>query len=126
MIKPIKNPIPIPFGYKSVLKTEWLAGNLPTVKKDVYGQILEDVTIEHLIPKSLGGKSGLRNYGLANKSINEARGNKPLLDFTSKENLQNWFSQFKNVKTKKFDGERYIKDATEYLAKNGVKLDIRG
>ena len=30
----------IPFKYKSILKTEWLKGNMPTVKKGIYGGIL--------------------------------------------------------------------------------------
>ncbi len=117
---------PISFGYSSVLKSEWRKGKLPSVVKDVYGQILEDVTIEHFIPKSLGGKSNICNYGLANKLTNEARSNKPLMEFTTKENLIAWFAQFIDVKTEKFDGNEYIKNATKYLAKNGIKLDVWG
>lgn len=117
---------PISFGYSSVLKSEWRKGKLPSVVKDVYGQILEDVTLEHLIPKSLGGKSNICNYGLANKLTNEARSNKPLMEFTTKENLIAWFAQFVDVKTDKFDGNEYIKNATKYLAKNGIKLDVWG
>ena len=117
---------PISFGYSSVLKSEWRKGKLPSVVKDVYGQILEDATIEHFIPKSLGGKSNICNYGLANKLANEARGNKPLMEFTTKENLIAWFMQLVDVKTDKFDGNEYIKNATKYLAKNGIKLDVWG
>ena len=125
MIQPVKQPL-INFGYSSILKTEWRKGNLPTVVKDVYGETLKDVTLEHLIPKSLGGKSNICNYGLANKTINETRGNKPLLEFTTKENLIGWFNQFIGVKTEKFNGDEYIKNATKYLAKNGINLDIKG
>lgn len=120
MIEPIKQNIS--FGYKSVLKTEWLAGNLPTVKKDVYGQVLKDVTVEHLIAKSKGGKSQLFNYGLANKLANNQRGNKPLMWFTTKENLIEWFTQFVGVKTEKFDGDKYIENASKYLKKHGIDL----
>ena len=116
---------PITFGYSSILKTEWRKGNLPTVVNDVYGEPLKEVTIEHFIPKSLGGKSNICNYGLANKVTNEARSNKPLLEFTTKENLICWFNQFIGVKTKNFDGEEYIKNATKYLKKNGINLDIK-
>ena len=125
MIVPIKPINPIVFGYSSRLKNEWRAGNLPTVVKDVYGDDLVNPTLEHLIPKSKGGATGLKNFGLANEATNNLRGNKPLLEFTTKENLVNWFNQFIGVKTKKFDGEEYIKIATQYLKKNGINLDIK-
>ena len=125
MIVPIKETNPITFGYSSRLKNEWRKGNLPTVVKDVYGDILENPTLEHLIPKSKGGKTGLCNFGLANEATNNLRGNKPLLEFTTKENLIGWFNQFIGVKTAKFDGNEYIKSATQYLKKNGINLDIK-
>jgi hypothetical protein len=122
MIQPIQ---PITFGYSSILKDHWRKGNLPSVKKDVYGDVLKDVTLEHLIPKSKGGESKLFNFGLANEATNNLRGNKPLLDCTTKENLEAWFMQFKDVKLPKFNGNDYIKQSTSYLAKNGIKLDIK-
>lgn len=126
MIPPIKQPTnPIVFGYKSILKTEWKAGNLPTVKKDVYGEILERASVEHIIPVGQGGVKSLCNIGLANEAMNNLRGSKPILQFTTKENLVNWFTQFVGVKTKRFDGDKYIKNATKYLAKNGINLDIK-
>lgn len=126
MIAPIKQPTnPIVFGYSSRLKNEWRKGNLPTVVKDVYGDDLVNPTLEHLIPKSKGGKTGLCNFGLANEATNNLRGNKPLLEFTTKENIENWFKQFIGVKTAKLDGDEYIKIATQYLKKNGINLDIK-
>ena len=44
--------INIAFGYKSVLKTYWREGKLPTVKKDIYGKEIINETVEHIIPKS--------------------------------------------------------------------------
>jgi hypothetical protein len=126
MLSPIKRPTdPISFGYRSILKTEWKAGNLPTVVKDVYGQVLKDVSVEHIIPVGEGGLKKLCNIGLANETMNNLRGSKPILQFTTKENLVTWFSQFIGVKTKKFDGDKYIENATKYLAKNGINLDIK-
>ena len=115
----------ISFGYKSILKDYWREGKLPSVKKDVYGDTLVKETVEHIIPKSKGGVSRLFNFGLANEASNQARGNKPILEFTTKENLEGWFEQFKGVKLPRFNGDNYIKQSTEYLAKNGIKLDIK-
>lgn len=122
MIQPIQ---PISFGYSSVLKDHWRSGRMPSVIKDIYGDELKDVTLEHLIPRSKGGVSRLFNYALANASANNARGNKPLLECTTKENLEAWFMQFKDIKLPKFNGNDYIKQTTSYLAKNGIKLDIK-
>ena len=122
MIQPIQ---PITFGYSSVLKDHWRNGNLPSVIKDIYGDELKDVTIEHLIPKSKGGVSRLFNYGLANASTNNARGSKELLEATTKENLVAWFMQLKGVKLPRFNGDDYIRQTTSYLAKNGINLDIK-
>jgi hypothetical protein len=122
MIQPIQ---PISFGYSSILKDHWRKGRMPNVKIDIYGDELKDVTLEHLIPKSKGGASRLFNYALANASTNNARGNKALLECTTKENLEAWFMQFKDIKLPKFNGNDYIKQTTSYLAKNGIKLDIK-
>jgi hypothetical protein len=122
MIQPIQ---PISFGYSSILKDHWRKGNLPSVVKDIYGDELKDVTIEHIIPRSKGGASRLFNYALANANTNNARGNKDILECTTKENLIAWFMQLKDVKLPKFNGNEYIKQSTEYLAKNGIKLDIK-
>ena len=122
MIQPIQS---ISFGYSSILKDHWRNGKMPSVIKDIYGNELKDVTIEHLIPKSKGGASRLFNYALANAQANHARGSKELLECTTKENLEAWFMQFKDLKLPKFNGNDYIKQTTGYLAKNGVKLDIK-
>jgi hypothetical protein len=124
MIEPIKQNIS--FGYKSVLKTEWRAGNLPTVKKDVYGDDLVKATVEHIIPVSKGGAKALKNIGLANEATNNLRSNKDILEFTTLENLVNWFKQFIGVKTKKFNGDEYIKNALKYLGDNGIKINLKG
>lgn len=115
----------VSFGYSSPLKDYWRKGKLPTVTKDVYGDPLVEETIEHLIPKSCGGPSKLYNFGLANKATNNLRGNKPLLEYTTKENLIAWFMQFKHVNLPKLRGRDYIRDSVKFLEKNGIKLDIK-
>lgn len=40
----------------------------------------DDMTIEHLVPKSAGGGNKLANYALAHGACNRAAGNKPLVE----------------------------------------------
>ena len=54
---------PISFKYRSILKTEWLKGKMPTVKYGIYGGKLKpyNVTLEHIIPYSKGGETTIDN-----------------------------------------------------------------
>lgn len=117
---------PISFTYSSILKKLYKEGKLPSVVFDIYGIKLspKTVSLEHNIPKSLGGKSKLFNYSLADKFKNEARGNDDLLNHTTIENITNWFKQFKDIKLKGFDGESYIKSATENLKQIGINIEV--
>ena len=70
----------VSFGYKSPLKSDFLKGLIP-LKKGAYGGDIRkknDVTLEHIIPKSKGGKSNINNYLLVNKFFNWKRGSEPL------------------------------------------------
>lgn len=98
------------FGYSSILKREWKAGNLPSVKRGLYGGVLtkKNLSLEHLQAKSDGGISGLRNYALATKESNWARGNEDIRKFLTIDMVRKYLSQFIGVKTKKFDGDKYI------------------
>ena len=100
---------------KSILKTEWLRGNLPTVRKGIYGGILtpDSVSIEHLRPRSSRGKNSLNNIALATKKNNNARGNAPLYTRLTQEQADSYFKQFKGIKTPEFDGDSYIRKASE-------------
>ena len=115
---------PLTFGYRSVLKTEWRKGNMPTVKKDIYGDILikGQETIEHIIPKSKKGKSVLSNYALANAGNNFRRSNYDLGSFTTPDIIKSYLGQFEGVKLPNFDGDEYIKALTKTLKKIGIKL----
>lgn len=98
------------FGYSSPLKTLYLKGELP-VKYGFYGDRLntKNVSLEHLLPRSKGGKTELDNLVLASKEKNNLRGNKPITKFINLEAMQTYINQFKNVKVKDFNGNNYIK-----------------
>lgn len=114
--------ISIAFGYKSILKTYWREGKLPTVKKDIYGKPLIEATIEHIRPRSKRGKSNLFNYALANPQDNFKRGSDPIMEHTTFENVYNWFKQFVNVKLPHLDGQTYIKNTAKKFGKTGAEV----
>ena len=90
--KPVDN---VSFGYKSILKTNFIKGKLPSVKYGFYGDRLnnKNVSIEHLKPKSKGGKSTLDNFVLASKEKNNLRGNKDIRNFAQREKILNYLYQ---------------------------------
>ena len=115
---------PIAFGFKSVLKTEWQKGNLPKVTRDIYGDVLikGQETIEHIIPKSKGGKSALSNYALANAGNNFRRSNFDLGSFTNTDIIKGYLKQFEGIELPNFNGDEYIKGLTKTLKKIGFNL----
>lgn len=112
------------FGYHNVLKTQFLKGNLKGVKYGFYGDKLnkKNVSLEHLKPKSKGGKSALENFVLASKSKNQLRGNKDIRPFINKENVMRYLLQFVGIRIDNFNGDMYIKAIIETLRKLGVEL----
>ena len=115
---------PISFGYKSILKTYWLEGQLPTVQKGIYGGTLKpyNVTLEHIRPHSKGGTTALNNLALAKDVLNYGRGNRPFRMFFSRKVFDEYCDQFVNVKLPGLDGNKYIKalrETVEKALKNG-------
>lgn len=106
-IEPTSGPT---FGYSNKLKTLYKLGKLP-IKYGFYGDILstKNVSLEHLQPKSKGGKSTLSNYVLASKRNNTLRGNDDLSEHFNPEAAERYLNQFINIKAKGFDGNEYIK-----------------
>lgn len=106
---------PLQFGYKSVLKTEWLKGNMPTVTHDMAGNLLTraNVTNGHMLPHSKKGATALYNLMLETKEYNFSKGNQPFSKFFTKEGFDAYCEQFKDIKLKNFDGLEYIKKITE-------------
>lgn len=114
----------ITFGYSNILKTQYLRGNLKTVKYGFYGDKLnkKNVSLEHLKPKSKGGKSELENFVLASKTRNQARGNKELALFFDKEKAMRYLLQFVGVKADNFNGDNYIRMIITTLKKLGIDI----
>jgi hypothetical protein len=112
-------PYPITFGYHNILKTQYLKGNLKDVKYGIYGDKLtkKTVSLEHIVPKSKGGKTELSNLALASKRMNHARSNKPIKDFLTAENLTRYIEQFMNIKIPEFDGVKYVKELLKSINK---------
>ena len=112
------------FGYKSVLKTKWRKGKLPTVKYGFYGDVLtqDNLSLEHLKAHSKGGKTVLSNLVLASKPKNEARGNQDIRDYVDKEKAVKYLKQFIDIKLKDFNGNKYIIEIKKTLRRLGVDL----
>ena len=105
------------FGHSNQLKTLWKKGKLPSVEFDVMGRRLtkKNVTLDHIIPKSKGGKNITENYMLATKDFNHMRGNEPLRNYIFANNLVNYLNQFINVRVDHFIGNKYIQDVLATL-----------
>lgn len=114
---PFSNKKEVSFGYSNQLKTLFKKGKLPSVKYDVSGRKLtkKNATLDHVIPKSKGGKSVTENYMLATAEFNHLRGARPLSDFLTVENLTRYINQFIDVHVDNFYGNKYIKGLLETL-----------
>lgn len=99
--------------FKSEVKRLYKEGKLPSVEYGIYGGLLDEdnVTDEHVIPKSKGGTKKTSNMALATAKNNFDRGNRPLKEVLTKENLDRYLKQFENVDlpNEGFNGWRYIK-----------------
>lgn len=103
------------FGYKSVLKTEWLKGNMPSVKHDIGGNILtkENITNGHMLPVSKGGKTNLKNLTLETLNYNQMKGNKPFSWFFDVKNFMRYCEEMSKVELPNFKGIEYVKGIIE-------------
>jgi hypothetical protein len=121
IISPIQPNEPT-FGYYSQLKTLWRQGKLPSVRFGFYGDKLtqENLSLEHLRPKSKGGKTVLSNLVLASKRNNGHRSSKPLKDFINPETVAEYLNQFIDVQVEGFNGNKYI-DAIWHTVHNILK-----
>lgn len=99
------------FGYSHPLKTAFDKGLMPEVKNGLMGNPINKKTrsIEHLTPKSLGGKLTYDNVALSHKDANAKRGIKPIEEVVTEEMWIKYLKQFVNVKNKFVDGIKYIK-----------------
>ena len=97
-------------GYSSPLKKYFRKGLMPTVQRGLYGDLLskDNLSIEHLIPKSYGGTTELYNLALASNRMNNLRGNMPLQDFLIPKKAIDYLLQFKDIKLPELNGNDYI------------------
>lgn len=98
------------FGYSHPLKTMYKKGQIK-LKYGFYGEkiTIKNASLEHLKPASQGGKTIYSNLVITSKEANQARGNRPLWEFATWENIKKYLAQFIGVKVKGFDGDEYIK-----------------
>lgn len=112
-ITPVKNPIS--FKYKSVLKSEWLKGNMPTVTHDMGGNRLTkgNCTLGHMQAHSKGGKTALNNLMLETKGYNMSKGNMPFSKFFDWGAFIKYCEQFEKIELPDFNGKEYIENITK-------------
>lgn len=101
----------VSFGYNCELKKLIKRGRIQ-VKYSFYGGKLnvKKLSIEHVIPRSKGGKSCQSNYVMCNKEQNWERGNNPLEGYLDWEAVGKYLDQFQGVRVGSFDGDKYIKE----------------
>lgn len=106
------------FGYHNIVKTLYKKGKL-SVKYGFYGDKLtkRNVTLEHLLPISQGGKTELSNLVLASANKNQERGVRPLSEMLQWDCVGKYLEQFRNVKIKDFDGNEYIQKILKTINK---------
>lgn len=114
----------VSFKYKNVLKTEWIKGNMPSVKYDMGGNLLtkDNISLGHMQAHSLGGKTVIDNLMLETKKYNNSKGNLPFSQFFNREAFEAYCKQFENIKLPNLNGWDYILRITktaEYLIRNG-------
>ena len=105
------------FTYSNKIKTLFKKGLLPSVQVDAAGNKLtkKNATLDHIIPKSKGGKSCTGNYMLAAKKFNWDRGADPLFEWVTPEGLIKYLNQFIGVRVKNFNGNDYVLDVLKTL-----------
>ena len=115
---PIDYPPNPNFGYKSILKKEFLRGKIP-LKRDITGHKLnpKHLSVDHTIPKNKGGKSSLYNYSLMDSFVNNKRGERPIKQFIDLESLVEYIIVMLDVKTMELDGIDYLKGWLRTLLK---------
>lgn len=98
-------------GYNWRVKKLFDQGKLPTVKRDISGRKLTkgNRTVDHVTPRSKGGKVTDENAMLATAEFNSLRGNRDIKDFITAENFALWAEQYMDINVDGFNGAKYIK-----------------
>lgn len=114
-------PKPIPFeGYNFKLKKLFRQGKLPKDLVDLGGNKItqKNLSGDHGLARSKGGKTTDSNMILATKWFNSMRGNRPLKEVVTMENLITWVNQY--IKLKPIDGfdfVKYVQNILQIIAK---------
>lgn len=119
---PIQPTNQLTFQYSHPLKTAFDRGLMPEVKKGLLGHKLtkKNRSIEHIIPKCMGGTLANDNVALSDRKANMLRGTTPIEEIVTKEMWIEYLRQFINVKNKFIDGMEYIKGLCKRF-----KIDIK-
>lgn len=107
-------------GYDFKLKRMYRQGKLPKDLIDMGGNKLtqRNLSGDHAVPKSLGGKNIDSNMILATRQFNSMRGNRPLSEVVTKENLVKWVAQYLKLgNIDGFDFVKYVRDILNVLEK---------
>lgn len=96
-------------GYNFKLKKMYRQGKLPKNLIDMGGNKItqRNLSGDHGIPRSLGGKNTDDNMILATKQFNSLRGNRPLKEVVTLDNLIKWANQY--LKLGIIDGFDFVK-----------------
>ena len=107
-------------GYDFKLKTLYRQGKLPKDLIDIGGNRItqRNLSGDHGIPRSKGGRTVDGNMMLATKQFNSLRGNRPLKEVTTVENLARWVKQYLELKPiDGFDFRKYVIDIMKIYEK---------
>ncbi len=108
-------------GYSFKLKKLYKQGKLPKDLVDIGGNKLTNKNLsgDHAIPRSKGGKNTDSNMMLATKQFNNMRGNRPLREVVSIDNLIKWVNQYVNLEPiDGFDFQKYVKGILKIIGGN--------
>ena len=115
----------ITFGYSSPLKTLYKQGKFKGLKS-FSGQELKHPSIEHIKPKSKGGKNELYNYVLTNCKENFQRGNQNI-DYYIEQNpqgLHDYIDWFLTHEVEGFNCRQYILQVINQINRVSEKFII--
>ena len=91
---------------------------MPKDLVDIGGNRLtqQNLSGDHAIPRSKGGKTNDTNMMLATKQFNSLRGDRPLKEVTTMENLLKWAKQYLELKPiDGFDFKKHVMDIFKVL-----------
>lgn len=88
---------------------------MPTVKHDIGGNLLtrENITNGHMLAKSKGGVTTLKNLTLETADYNQLKGNKPFSWFFDVKSFMQYCDEISQVNLKNFNGLEYVRGIIE-------------